>query len=39
MAQRLAIALLLGLVAIGCGKGPVDPSENVTNRSPARCSR
>ena len=30
MAQRMAIALLVGLVATGCSKGPVDPSENVT---------
>ena len=32
MAQRLAIALLLALFAASCGKGPVDPSENITDR-------
>jgi len=32
MGPRIAIALLLGLVAAGCGKGPVDPSENIVER-------
>ncbi|MEO8257034.1 MAG: hypothetical protein ABI868_06775 [Acidobacteriota bacterium] len=32
MAQRLAIALLVGLVATGCSKGPLDPSENTSDR-------